>query len=524
MLSRLITTSKPISTGAVFTRGTGGIVVRRCRTTVTESSSTAAFTKQQQQLSSYRHRFSKSANTTTTTTKTATPTPPPAKEFRQVKYASTPKSWPKELQPKSETAAAEAFETADTVPIGASLAAAFAAVGAVMATAFVMEQSTAESCLPYSTQKGAQRFDQTTFSGRFLRIFLACDPALLFYSETQIEDAQQVLVLNASSSGSSGVDKYTSSQVSDRTLWEAQRIVDAAVHPDTQEIIPPAVPDVGLNRTLWESQRIVDAAVHPDTQEIIPRPFRMSGYVPYNGPICVAMVASTTTIPLLFFSWLNQSQNAAVNYYNRNASSPMTNETLIKSYTVAVGSALVVAFGLSTLVQKRFSPSKAKEMMKFVAFPSAVVASSLNCYVVRSPEITTGIPLMDEAGNTIRMVQDKKDNKNIVVNKSQLAAKAGVESTTLSRALLQAPVYFIPSMLMGTLPPLRNFIDKNPKHRVPITTFLVLLAFGVGLPATVAVFPQISSIDAKDVEPKYQHLLNPHTQKPYTEFYYNKGL
>mmetsp|Transcript_22779 Transcript_22779/g.26351 ORF Transcript_22779/g.26351 Transcript_22779/m.26351 type:complete len:498 (-) Transcript_22779:210-1703(-) len=497
MLSRFITTRISKSTSnAVFTRGgtgTGtGIVVRRCRTTVTESSSTAAFTKQQQQLSSYRHRFSKSANTTATTTKTAPPTPPPAKEFRQVKYASTPKSWPKELQPKSETAAAEAFETADTVPIGASLAAAFAAVGAVMATAFVMEQSTAESCLPYSTQKGAQRFDQTTFSGRFLRIFLACDPALLFYSETQIEDAQQVLVLNASSSGSSGVDKYTSSQVSDRTLWE--------------------------------SQRIVDAAVHPDTQEIIPRPFRMSGYVPYNGPICVAMVASTTTIPLLFFSWLNQSQNAAVNYYNRNASSPMTNETLIKSYTVAVGSALVVAFGLSTLVQKRFSPSKAKEMMKFVAFPSAVVASSLNCYVVRSPEITTGIPLMDEAGNTIRMVQDKKDNKNIVVNKSQLAAKAGVESTTLSRALLQAPVYFIPSMLMGTLPPLRNFIDKNPKHRVPITTFLVLLAFGVGLPATVAVFPQISSIDAKDVEPKYQHLLNPNTQKLYTEFYYNKGL
>mmetsp|Transcript_27951 Transcript_27951/g.31299 ORF Transcript_27951/g.31299 Transcript_27951/m.31299 type:complete len:488 (+) Transcript_27951:82-1545(+) len=486
LLSRFITTSSN-PTGAVFIRGTGGIVVRRCRTTVTESSSSATFTKQQQQLSSYRHRFSKSANTTGTT-KATTPT----KEFRQVKYASTPKSWPKELQPKSETAAAEAFEAADNVPIGASLAAAFAAVGAVMATAFVMEQYTKDSCLPYSTQKGAQRFDQTTFSGRFLRIFLACDPALLFYSETQIEDAQQVLVLNASSSGSSGVDKYTSSQVSDRTLWE--------------------------------SQRIVDAAVHPDTEEIIPRPFRMSGYVPYNGPICVAMVASTTTIPLLFFSWLNQSQNAAVNYYNRNASSPMTNETLIKSYTVAVGSALVVAFGLSTLVQKRFSPAKAKELMKYVAFPSAVVASSLNCYVVRSPEITTGIPLMDEAGNTIRMVQDKKDNKNIVVNKSQLAAKAGVESTTLSRALLQAPVYFIPSMLMGTLPPLRNFIDKNPKHRVPITTFLVLLAFGVGLPATVAVFPQISSIESKDVEPKYQHLLNPHTQKPYTEFYYNKGL
>jgi hypothetical protein len=28
---------------------------------------------------------------------------------------------------------------------------------------------------------------------------------------------------------------------------------------------------------LWEAQRIVDAAIHPDTGDVIPRPFRMSG-------------------------------------------------------------------------------------------------------------------------------------------------------------------------------------------------------------------------------------------------------
>merc|ERR1740139_2176191 len=119
----------------------------------------------------------------------------------------------------------------------------------------------------------------------------------------------------------------------------------------------------------------------------------MSGYVPFNGPICVAMVASTSTPALLFWSWVNQSQNALVNYYNRNASSEMTNETLMIRYGTAVGSALTVAFGLATVVQKKYSPAKAKQLMKFIAFPSAVVASSLNCYIVRSPEITTGIPL-----------------------------------------------------------------------------------------------------------------------------------
>jgi hypothetical protein len=77
---------------------------------------------------------------------------------------------------------------------------------------------------------------------------------------------------------------------------------------------------------------------------------------------------------------------------------------------------------------------------------------------------------------------------------------------------------------MGVIPPLRNLIERSPKTRVPITTFMVLTAFGLGLPATVAIFPQISSISSNDVEEKYQHLINPKTNQPYEVFYYNKGL
>jgi len=197
----------------------------------------------------------------------------------------------------------------------------------------------------------------------------------------------------------------------------------------------------------------------------------------------------------------------------------MTNETLLKSYSAAVGSALVVAFGLSTLVQKRCSPAKARQLMKYVAFPSAVVASSINCYVVRSPEIDTGIPLLDKHGTPVS--DPTKNNATCI---SQIAAAKGVESTTLSRAILQAPVYFVPSLLMGVLPPLKRILEKHPSTRVPMTTFLVLASFGLGLPATIAIFPQVSSIAASSVEPKYQHLIDPETQKPYQVFYYNKGL
>ena len=195
----------------------------------------------------------------------------------------------------------------------------------------------------------------------------------------------------------------------------------------------------------------------------------------------------------------------------------MSNETLLQSYSAAVGSALVVAFGLATFIQKRYPPAQAKQLMKYVAFPSAVVASSLNCYIVRSPEIDSGIPLMDEDGSLIQVESDGSNST------SQEAARRGVNSTTVSRALLQAPVYFLPPLLMG-LGPLAKVVAKNPASRVPMTTFLLLTSFGLGLPATVAIFPQITSIKADEVEEKFQLLKNPKTQTPYSTFYYNKGL
>lgn len=351
------------------------------------------------------------------------------------------------------------------VPIVKSLLAAVAGVTCVSLAATVVEQSTASSVPKFDRQ--GQRFDQSTFGGRFSRMLLACDPRLLLYNHEQVLQAKNMI--------------------------------------DHHQNYP------GMDRALWEARRLVEAALHPDTGDVIPRPFRMSGYVPYNGPICVAMVASPSTSALLFWSWVNQSQNALVNYYNRNASSPMTNQTLATSYAAAVGSALVVAFGLATAIQRRFEPRRAKELLKWVAFPSAMVASSLNCFIVRSPEMTTGVPLVDEQGRDVLPGQT-----------SQVAASRGVYSTTASRSLLQAPVYFVPPLLLQ-LPPVQKYLQRHPTLTVPVTTFFLLVCFGIGLPASVAIFPQMAQIDAKDCEDTYQHLRNAKGE-PYHVYYYNKGL
>jgi len=188
-------------------------------------------------------------------------------------------------------------------------------------------------------------------------------------------------------------------------------------------------------------------------------------------------------------------------------------ETLIQSYVVAVGSALAVAFGLATFIKKRYDPTRARQLMRFVAFPSAVVASSLNCYIVRSPEIKDGVSLHDENGNNVLPEGER----------SKIAAAAGVQSTTLSRAVLQAPVYFLPPFLMANLPPLKMLLAKSPHLSVPIATYLVLVSFGLGLPATVAIFPQNAEVAAGEVEERFQSLKDGNG-KIYEKFYYNKGL
>ncbi|KAL7515162.1 hypothetical protein ACHAXN_012564 [Cyclotella atomus] len=231
----------------------------------------------------------------------------------------------------------------------------------------------------------------------------------------------------------------------------------------------------------------------------------MSGYLPFNGPICIAMISVSSTLPLLFWSWMNQSQNALVNYSNRSESNTVDG-ALLKSYALAVTSALVVAFGLATYIQNNYSGEEATSLLRFTSFPSAVIASSLNCYIVRSPVIKTGVPLLNE-----RM-------ENVLPGETSIiAAKRGVYSTTASRAILQMPTYFIPPLILDTVAPLKQYLIDNSQMTVPVTTFLLLVSFGIGLPCAVGLFPQVSTIDADDAEEKFR-------QFGFDKFYYNKGL
>lgn len=306
----------------------------------------------------------------------------------------------------------------------------------------------------------AEPLDQVWYYNRLVKMLNVCDPTMLLYTDKQVREA---------------VDK----------LKEFEKLGSKCGISDSD---------------LWHYRKLKDSAVHPDTGELIPRPFRMSGYMPFNGPICVGLVMATKTPWILFGQWANQSHNALVNYYNRNASSPTPTPVLLASYGGAVSSAMGIAWGLSRVVKNFFAPERALALLRFVALPTSIVASSVNCIIMRRPEMDIGIGVFDKEG--------------VEVGKSRLAAKAAIESTVLSRILLQIPVFVFPP-IVAALPPVARYLRKYPKLSTPVMTGLMFVGFGFGLPASIAAFPVEGTIRESEVESEFRGR---------GDLTYNKGL
>ncbi|KAG1950701.1 sideroflexin-5 [Pimephales promelas] len=148
------------------------------------------------------------------------------------------------------------------------------------------------------------RFDQGSFFGRLMHFLNVIDPRTLFVSEKRLNECLKLL------------DQFKNGS------------------------LPPGVTNVQL----WEAQKIKQAIIHPDTGEKIPMPFRMSGFVPFGTPVVVGLLLPNQTFAsTIFWQWLNQSHNACVNYCNRNATKPTPMSTFFQGYLGAVSSAVTIA-------------------------------------------------------------------------------------------------------------------------------------------------------------------------------------
>jgi tricarboxylate carrier len=313
---------------------------------------------------------------------------------------------------------------------------------------------------------GKSRYDLNTYCGRFLQNLDIIDPSTLFVSEKRLQDSIKLL------------DDYKSNRLASTVT----------------------------NKDLWQAQKVKQAIVHPDTNEKIFMPFRMSGYVPFNSPIVAGLLLpNPTLLQTVFWQWLNQSHNACVNYANRNATKPTKMSTFLQGYGAAVTAAVSISVGLSIGLRKanKLSPTVKNIIQKFIPLPAVATASTCNVIFMRINELDEGINVVDQNGN--------------YVGTSKLAAKKALKEMAITRALLPVPLMTIPPVIMTYLEN-KSFLKNSPKLYNPINLIVCGLVFLFALPATIAIFPQMSSIPASSLEDDISKKTNEKM------LFFNKGL
>ncbi|KAL8594100.1 Sideroflexin-5 [Nucella lapillus] len=315
-------------------------------------------------------------------------------------------------------------------------------------------------------QLGKSRFDQGTFSGRLRHFVDVIDPRTLFTTKAQLDASIRLL----------------------------------------EDYRAGALPSGITNGQLWQAQKVKQAIIHPDTGDKIFMPFRMSGFVPFGTPMVVGMLLPNPTLrSIIFWQWLNQSHNACVNFANRNASKPTPTKWFVMGYVGAVTSAVSIAVGLSLFIRRAsaFSPTTKMLIQRFVPFPAVAMASMCNVVLMRNSELVEGIEVFDKQEN--------------IIGTSKAAAKKALGETALTRMFLPAPILLIPLVVMSFLEKTK-FLRTYPKMHLPMNAVVCTLSFGLALPVAIGLFPQVSSISRDALEPEVQNLTNDEV------VYYNKGL
>lgn len=129
----------------------------------------------------------------------------------------------------------------------------------------------------------------------------------------------------------------------------------------------------------------------------------MSGFVPINIPIIFMMIMTKPTlINIILGQWLNQTYNAQMNYFNRNATSSYTVEDILKGYASAVTVSITLGLCLQALFRPKIDKINsaplqllARSVLTGIAAGSA---GSANVLMMRQKELKAGVAVFDEEG------------------------------------------------------------------------------------------------------------------------------
>lgn len=200
----------------------------------------------------------------------------------------------------------------------------------------------------------------------------------------------------------------------------------------------------------------------------------------------------------------NQSLNVAINSSNANKSTPLSTQTLVKSYFLAVSASCGVALGLNAIVPrlKRVSPSTKLILGRLVPFAAVASAGVLNVFLMRGEEIKKGIDVYPSLTEEEKKKLEEANERVQSLGKSKKAATLAVAETAFSRVMNASPIMVIPPLVLVRLQQ-TQWLKQRPRLVLPINLGLIFTTSIFALPLALAVFPQRQAISATKLEPEF---------------------
>ncbi|XP_065315315.1 sideroflexin-5-like [Gordionus sp. m RMFG-2023] len=284
-----------------------------------------------------------------------------------------------------------------------------------------------------------------------------------------------------------------------------------------------------------KAYKYVSANIHPDTNQRIFPLFTMSGFILSGIPIISGMLYFHSnsysnlllrshktqflykSFPIIFFQWLNQTQNALFNFANKNSTMDYSTHMFLSSYLLASFSAVGIAIGLDSIYKRKIKKLKyGKSFNKFIPFVTVALANIVNLISMRYPELKAGIKIMAKDGT--------------ILGRSQLASQKALLETSITRVVLPIPILIFPPLIMTYLTNKKLFV-KHRNFKFPINVCVITICFTFALPLAIAIFPQISKINKKYLEANWRNvnkniLYNNKAQDILEDsyVYFNRGL
>ncbi|CAL1676770.1 unnamed protein product [Lasius platythorax] len=288
-------------------------------------------------------------------------------------------------------------------------------------------------------------------------------------------------------------------------LWEAKKLCeDYKVGKEPEDL---------QRKDIIYAKKLRDSAFHPDNGEFMHMIGRMSFQLPSSVALTAAMLTFyRSACGMIVCQLVNQGFNAFVNYTNRNAMSdePQDTNVIQQAFVIATAASCAAALGF----RKLFS-GRGTLFARFVPFCAVAAGNIVNLPIMRQREITRGIPIF------------VKNEDEVCIMRSQVAAVKGISECVLTRIIMAAPGMLMIPIITQRMQPY-CFYQLRPWIALPVEIGLCALSLLIMIPSALAIFPQKNSMKPellKICPEEYEIFREKMGQRKYPDFvYYNKGL